>query len=98
MSCDVKMFVLKIDGKKSNSVLSRYRDGDGETYLSNLENGYYPLDKDRKWILDEVIIKKVAKSFPNSEIFWNIVTEYGEEAYLYKDGKIKKLKKGLLTK
>ncbi|SRR5258706_9604064 len=93
MSIDIDEFELKIDGKESNSVLLRYKDGDDSTYLDNLESGYYPLDKNRDYITDEKIIEKVAKSFPDSEIFFRIVTDYGECAYLHKNGITKKLKK-----
>lgn len=93
MSYDIHEFELKIDGKENNNVLGRYKDGDGNTYLSNLEDGYLPLTKNRDYIMTEDIIKKVMKSFPNSKIFFRLDTEYGEVAFEAQDGKIKELKK-----
>jgi len=93
MSVRVRNFTVKIDGKENNAVLKKFKDVDGYNYLNSFENGYYPLTAGRSLITDEEIIRKIAKKHPTSEIFFRIDTDYGEEAYLYKGGEIKKLKK-----
>lgn len=93
MGINIKEFELTIDGEERNSVLSRYKDVDGVDYLKSLKDGYYPLNKDRGYIMDEEILKKVIRSFPNSFIFFRIRTDYGEEAYKASNGNIKKLRK-----
>lgn len=93
MGISIEEFELKIDGVERKDVLRRYKDGDGNTYWDSFENGYYPLTKERDYIMDEDILKKVMKSFPDSKIFFRILTDYGESAYEVKDGKIKELTK-----
>lgn len=53
----------------------------------------YQIKNNRNYITDEQIIKKVMKSFPESEIFFRIITDYGEVAYKAKNGVVKQLKK-----
>ena len=93
MSVDVSELEITIDGKGIKNLLDNYKDEDGESFSSSFENGYYPVFRDDRRYNDEYIIGLIMKDYPNSEIFYRIITDYGEEAYRAKDGKIKHLKK-----
>lgn len=93
MSVYVKEIEIKIDGKEVENLLSNYKDEDGFMFSSSFENGYYPMFRDDRRYNDEYIIGLIMKDYPDSEIFYRIITEYGEYAYIGKSGEIKELKK-----
>lgn len=93
MGVRVNELEIKIDGKKRNRVLGRYKDDDGDSFNDSFDNGYYPSFKDDRNYNDKYIVGLLMKDFPKSEIFFRIVTDYGEEAYSAKNGRIRRLQK-----